>query len=83
MLGINFLFRYKAACGKQYVADFLIGRDETSSEEARFTLPGDSGTIWHLDIDAEAPQKDRPVDDATREIRHEEGTKRIIIITIK
>jgi len=47
-------YRYKAEGGKEYVVDFLIGQDETTNNDnsqKRFSLPGDSGTVWHLDVD--------------------------------
>ncbi len=38
-------YRYKSVGGYDYVADFLIAPDPTSTSQ---TLPGDSGTVWHL-----------------------------------
>ena len=41
-------FRYKSVGGWDYVADLLIAPDSTT----RQTLPGDSGTVWHLEVPA-------------------------------
>jgi hypothetical protein len=38
-------YRYKSVGGYDYVADFLIAPDPKSTRQ---TLPGDSGTVWHL-----------------------------------
>ena len=55
------------------MADFLIGRDEDHETDARFTLPGDSGTIWHLDLDAEVSKREQSDDEDIREFNVEAG----------
>jgi hypothetical protein len=39
-------YRYRSVGGYDYVGDFLIAPDSGSPS----TQPGDSGTIWHLDV---------------------------------
>jgi len=41
-------YRYKSVGGYDYVADLLIAPQEL----ARQTQPGDSGTVWHLKVEA-------------------------------
>ncbi|HVG06943.1 MAG TPA: S1/P1 Nuclease [Thermoanaerobaculia bacterium] len=50
-------YRYRAVGGFDYVAELLIGPRE--SEGSVETRPGDSGTVWFWDADAEPPLPDR------------------------
>lgn len=42
-------YRHKSVGGYDYVSDFLIA----PAGEGAVTLPGDSGTVWHLSLDDE------------------------------
>jgi hypothetical protein len=46
-------YRYRAVGGFDYVAELLIGPRE--GQESVETRPGDSGTVWFWDADAESP----------------------------
>jgi hypothetical protein len=47
-------YRYKSVGGYDYVADFLIAPDLTATQQ---TLPGDSGTVWHLPMPDASPPR--------------------------
>jgi hypothetical protein len=44
-------YRYKSVGGYDYVSDFLIAPDDPNHQ----THPGDSGTIWHLEVKKSKP----------------------------
>ncbi|PYM94769.1 MAG: S1/P1 Nuclease [Candidatus Rokuibacteriota bacterium] len=47
-------YRYKSVGGYDYVADFLIAPDPTSTRQ---TLSGDSGTVWHVPATETSPPR--------------------------
>lgn len=49
---VGLFYRYKALGGYDFIADFLIGARPGDSAGMR-TLPGDSGTLWVVDTDAD------------------------------
>lgn len=49
-------YRYRSVAGFDYVSDFLI-----APHGARHTLPGDSGTVWHLMPTKEEAELLRPI----------------------
>lgn len=62
-------YRYKSVGGFEYVADLLIGRRtpvrakgrrKSTAPPAFATRPGDSGTLWMLELDGEDKKKDQP-----------------------
>ena len=59
-------YRYSALNGTDFVSDFLIGG---RGNAALPTAPGDSGTLWCLDPDAQSGRKKKGKTDAARLLR--------------